>query len=71
MVETRVVCIALPSWRLFSGFQSGLCGGLVRFRVEMNPVLGGLLNGDVGSYVELNFGGKSCVSLVSLLVVAT
>jgi hypothetical protein len=34
------------------------------FRVESNPTLCGLLNGDVGAFVVLNFENKS-LSLVS------
>jgi hypothetical protein len=32
-----------------------------RFRVDRNPFLCGHLNGDIGIFVVLNFGNKSCV----------
>ena len=40
----------------------------MRFRVERDPVLCGYLNGDVVSFVGLNFGIKSCVSFVQFLL---
>jgi hypothetical protein len=39
-----------------------------RFRVERDPTLCELLNGDVGHLCgELNFGNKSCVTCACLL----
>jgi hypothetical protein len=60
VVESQEVCIAL----LFVGNESeepnstlvAVQGG---FRVESNPALRGLHNGDVGTFVMLNFGNKS------------
>jgi hypothetical protein len=43
-----------------------LGGHSERFRVERNPILCGHLNGDVGIFVVLNFGNKSCVLCESL-----
>ena len=40
----------------------------MRFRVERNPILCGSLNGDVGHFVGLNFGIKSCLSIVQISV---
>jgi hypothetical protein len=42
------------------------------FRVERGSILYGLLNGDVYTFVVLNFGNKSCISraLCYLLSVA-
>jgi hypothetical protein len=65
MVEFREVCITL----LFMGIDSEesnlilviVQGGL---RVESNPTFFGLLNGDVGALVALNFGNKP-LSLIS------
>jgi hypothetical protein len=53
----------LPSsvWRLIMKNRIDLGGHSERFRVEMNPILCGHLNGDVGIFVVLNFGNKSHV----------
>ena len=65
VVKSRKVCITLlvrgfDSW---TGFDLGGCSG--EKRVETDPVLCGLLNGDVESFVDSNFGIKSCVSCSS------
>jgi hypothetical protein len=48
-------------WGLIVKNRIDLGGHSERFRVERNPVLCGHLNGDVGIFVVLNFGNKSCV----------
>jgi hypothetical protein len=52
----------LPSyvWGLIVKNRFDLGGHSERFRVERNPVLYIHLNGDVGIFVVLNFGNKSC-----------
>jgi hypothetical protein len=37
---------------------------VVTREVQRDPILCGLLNGDVGTFVVLNFGNKSCISYV-------
>jgi hypothetical protein len=53
----------LPSsvWGLIVKNWIDLGGHSERFRVERNLVLCGHLNRDVGIFVLLNFGNKSCV----------
>jgi hypothetical protein len=55
--------LVLPSsvWGLIVKNRIDLGDHSERFRVERNPVLYGHLNGDVGIFVVLNFGNKSCV----------
>jgi hypothetical protein len=65
VVESREVCITL----LFVGIDSekpNLILVIVRrgLRVESDLTFCGLLNGDVGAFVALNFGNRS-LSLVS------
>jgi hypothetical protein len=61
VVELWEVCIAPSVWGLIVKNEINLGGHSKRFRVERNPVLCGHLNGDVGIFVVLNFGNKSCV----------
>jgi hypothetical protein len=66
--ESREVCITL----LFVGINSEESNSILvivqrGLRVESNPTLCGPLNGDVGSFVALNFKNKS-LSLVSCLL---
>jgi hypothetical protein len=44
-----------------------LCGCLREERVERDPVLSGLLNEDVESFVDSNLGIKSCLFCLTLL----
>jgi hypothetical protein len=57
------VKFVLPSsiWGLLVENRIDHGGHSERFRVERNSVLCGHLNRDVGIFVVLNFGNKSCV----------
>jgi hypothetical protein len=70
VVGSQKVCIAL----LFVGIDSEEPNSILviiqgGFKVESNPTLCRLLNGDVGAFVALNFRNKSlsCVSCYDLL----
>jgi hypothetical protein len=58
----------LPSfvWGLIVESRIDLGGHSERFSFERNLVLYGHLNGDVGIFVVLNFGNKSCVSCAQI-----
>jgi hypothetical protein len=43
--------------------QVDLGGDMERFMIERDPILYGLLTGDIDIFVVLNFGCKSCVSV--------
>jgi hypothetical protein len=61
VVELQKVCIAFSMWGLIVKNRIDLGGHSKRFRIERNSILYGHLNGDIGIFMVLYFGNKSCV----------
>jgi hypothetical protein len=72
VVEFRKVCITHLFVGILSREPSLRLWRLERFKVERDSILCGLLNGDIDTFVVLNFGIKSCVSFApcNLLFIA-